>query len=84
VATLLKLGMSKKVAVVLILMSLTAASIVASKPVNAGSKTITVPDDYSTITAAIGNAADGDTIFVRKGTYEEPINQTLVINMITQ
>ena len=39
-----------------------------------------VPDDYPTIHGAIGNASDGDTIYVRKGIYEGPINQTLVIN----
>ena len=31
------------------------------------SKTITVPDDYSTIQAAINNAANGDTIYIKKG-----------------
>jgi len=32
---------------------------------------IIVPDDYSTIQTAINAASDGDTIFVRKGTYQE-------------
>ena len=49
-------------------------------PVKAETRTIVVPDDYLTVTAAIGNATDGDAIFVRKGTYEEPRNQTLIIN----
>ena len=36
--------------------------------------TIIVPDDYPSITAAIGNASAGDTILVRSGTYlENPI-----------
>lgn len=35
------------------------------------SKTITVPDDYSTIQAAINNAANGDTIYIKKGVYVE-------------
>jgi nitrous oxidase accessory protein NosD len=34
-------------------------------------KTIVVPDDYSSITIAIGYAHDGDVIFVKKGTYVE-------------
>jgi hypothetical protein len=49
-------------------------------PVQAESRTIVVPDDYPTISSAIGNATDGDTIFVKKGTYEEnplKINKTL-------
>jgi len=38
-------------------------------------KTIVVPDDYPTITNAVGNATDGDTIFVKEGTYEIKENQ---------
>jgi parallel beta-helix repeat protein len=34
-------------------------------------KTLTVPHDYSTIAAAIGNASEGDTIFVKSGVYYE-------------
>jgi nitrous oxidase accessory protein len=43
------------------------------------SKIITVPDDYPTIQSAIANANEGDTIFVKKGTYvENPIiNKTV-------
>jgi len=57
----------------LILVLLTASSIATFLPVKAESKTITVPDDYPIIQAAIGNATAGDTIFVRKGTYNENI-----------
>ena len=39
--------------------------------------TIVVPDDYPTIGAAIDNASEGDTVFVKMGTYEET---TLTIN----
>jgi parallel beta-helix repeat protein len=46
----------------------------------AETKTIVVPDDYPTIQGAIGNASDCDTIYVKKGIYDGPINQTLVIN----
>jgi parallel beta-helix repeat protein len=60
----------------LIFISLIASSIVAIQPTNATSRTIVVPDDYPTINAAIGNAVDGDTIFVRRGTY----NEVLVID----
>ncbi len=38
-------------------------------PAKAEPRTITVPDDYPTIQAAIGNATAGDTVFVKKGTY---------------
>ena len=46
---------------------------VSTNPLTA-TKTIIVPDDYPTITAAIGNASAGDTILVQSGTYfENPI-----------
>jgi nitrous oxidase accessory protein len=48
--------------------------------VKAEAQTIVVPDDYATIQEAIAVASEGDTIFVKKGTYEGPINQTLMIN----
>ncbi len=35
--------------------------------------TIIVPDDYSTITDALSHATNGDTIFVKAGTYKENI-----------
>ena len=46
------------------------------------SKTIFVPDDFSTITLAIGNASNGDLIFVKKGIYEEhslTINKSITV-----
>ena len=72
--------MGKGVVLLLVLFSLTASCLTVPLPVNAGSKTIVVPDDYPTISSAIGNATAGDTILVKKGTYEGPINQTLVID----
>jgi nitrous oxidase accessory protein NosD len=45
--------------------------------VKAESRTIIVPDDYSTIQEAISSANNGDTIFVKEGIY---LNQSLIIN----
>ena len=42
--------------------------------------TIVVPDDFPTISDAIGNATEGVTIYVKKGTYEILKNDALVIN----
>ncbi len=42
-------------------------------PVWSNPATIFVPDDYSTIQAAINAAVSGDTVFVRNGTYYEHI-----------
>jgi parallel beta-helix repeat protein len=51
--------------------------VVNTQPVSAEPKTIVVPDDYPTIQEAIDNADEGDTVFVKSGTY---YNQTLIIN----
>jgi nitrous oxidase accessory protein NosD len=48
--------------------------------VEAETKTIVVPDDYSTIHEAIGNAADSDTVFVKRGIYPIDENDTIVIS----
>ena len=39
--------------------------------VHAETQTLIVPEDYSTIQEAIDVAIDGDTIFVKKGIYQE-------------
>ena len=70
----------KSMAIMLVLVFLTAPYLIVSLPVKAGFRTLVVPDDYPTISSAIGNATAGDTIFVKKGTYEEKtleINKTL-------
>ena len=58
----------------ILLIALTMASIVILPYIgmgNAESNTIVVPDDYSSIQDAINNAVEGDTIFIKKGTYVE-------------
>src|SRR4030042_2882958 len=72
--------MRKSIALLLALVFLTALCYVTPWPADAAPKMIVVPDDYATISSAIGNATDGDTILVKKGTYEEnplEINKTL-------
>ncbi len=71
--------MSKNVALLLVLI-LAAPGGLSALRVTAGSRIIMVPDDYPTIAAGIGNAFDGDTIFVKTGRYEGSRNQTLFIN----
>jgi nitrous oxidase accessory protein len=72
--------MPKSLALLLVLVILLAFCMYVPFQVNAEPRTIVVPDDYSTIEAAIANANNGDTIFVKEGTYEGSFNQTLMIN----
>lgn len=72
--------MRKGIALLLVLVLLLASCEIIRSTAGADSKSIIVPDDYLTIAAAVGNATDGDTILVRKGIYEGPENQTLLIN----
>jgi nitrous oxidase accessory protein len=52
---------------------------ITTLPVRADSKTIIVPDDYQTISEAINNVANGDSIYIKRGIYTAPINSTLLI-----
>ena len=72
--------MGKTVALVLVLAFLTASCIITFLPVKAESRTIVVPDDCSTIQEAVNAADEGDTIFVKKGNYDGPVDQTVVLN----
>ena len=45
-----------------------------------GAEIVTIPDDYSTIQEAINAANNGDTIFIKKGNYDGPVDQTVIIN----
>lgn len=72
--------MRKTFALLLVLVLLTVYFALIPIPVNAAPRTITIPDDYPTIQDAINAANEGDTIFVKKGNYDERINQTVVIN----
>ena len=65
--------MRKSAALLIVLVLLSASCLAVSISVKAGPKTVTVPDDYPTIQAAIGNATAGDTVFVKEGTYNYSI-----------
>ena len=66
------IAMSNKTFMAAIIISTFLISIVAGmQAVNAESKTITVPDDYSSIQLAIDNALEGYIVFIKKGVYVE-------------
>ena len=62
--------------VLILVVAISSVSLLVVKPASAQTKTIIVPDDYSTIQAAINASNAGDTIYVKNGTYFE----TLVID----
>jgi pectin methylesterase-like acyl-CoA thioesterase len=68
--------MKKQLTVALIVFIISASLAVAPR-IEAGTKSIVIPDEYSTIAEAVGNASDGDTIFVKQGIYHE---HALIIN----
>jgi len=56
----------------IILLLLITSSIITFLPVKAtGARTLVVPDSYPSISSAIANATDGDTVYVKRGTYTE-------------
>ena len=68
----------KKISVLLLILFLIVSFFVYSNQfiVQAENKMIVVPDDFPTIQEAIENAEEGDTVFVKNGTY----NENVVIN----
>ncbi len=63
--------MKRTLFVLLILATLIIPETINIHSTKAISRTIVVPDDYPTITAAIANATAGDIILVKTGTYSE-------------
>ncbi len=60
-----------RAALLFILFSLATLSLFVAAPAKTDGKTIVVPQDFSTINAAISNALQGDTIIVKSGIYHE-------------
>jgi hypothetical protein len=71
---------STSAALLIIILSISILPIGHTK---ANPKMINVPLDYQTISAAIGNASKGDTIFIERGTYsEEPFQIDKAVTVI--
>jgi parallel beta-helix repeat protein len=51
-------------------------------PVKAASKTIVVPEDYSTIQAAVDRSSSGDTVLVKSGTYYQNVTINKPLSLI--
>jgi nitrous oxidase accessory protein len=68
----------------LIAIQVIGAMALTVQPAKAEAKTIVVPDNYSTIGAGVQNAAPGDTILVRSGTYNENVVIDKAISIVSQ
>lgn len=66
----------RKIASLLIIAFTITAILFVFQPTAAQNNILTVPDEFLTITQAIQNATDGDTIFIKQGIY----NETIVID----
>jgi len=66
-------GKRGAVIILLLVLSLILVSIPELEIVEAESRTLVVPDDYATIQEAVHNSIDGDTVFVKSGTYNESV-----------
>jgi nitrous oxidase accessory protein len=71
--------MQKRLALAVALVLFIATFTLPTSRVTAQSKTITIPDNYPTLSAAVASANAGDTIIIREGNYDEPVNQTINI-----
>ena len=72
------MGTRKATLIVLLVLTLVLVSFLKIK-VDAQTRMIVVPDDCLTINEALDQADTGDTILLKQGTYDGPINQTLII-----
>jgi parallel beta-helix repeat protein len=61
---------------------LTAFLLYSASSVKSSASNIVVPNDYPTIQAAVDAAIDGDTIFVKAGTYHENVVVNKTISLI--
>jgi nitrous oxidase accessory protein len=72
--------MGKSTIVSAVILALLVSLMVGVQSVKSSTVTIVVPDDYSTIQEAVGNAADGDTVLVKNGIYSVDENSPIVVS----
>jgi len=74
--------LERKVSGILLVLLFTGMLTLSFKIQLVKAATITVPNDYPTIQAAINAASDGDTVFVRNGDYHEIVIANKTISLI--
>ena len=79
---LLKANKTRAIIVLLLAVSFVTVSLPENMTLKAESKTVVVPDDYSTIQEAINSANENDTVFVKIGVYHENVGLNKPIRLI--
>lgn len=69
---------------VLVLFVLGALIVVDIRPAKSSPTTITVPDDYPTIQAAVNAASPGDTVYVKSAVYFENVVVNKTLSLVGQ
>jgi hypothetical protein len=75
------MGGQRAVLILLLILCFVLGSTPQINVAKAEAQTIVVPDDYATIQGALNNATDGDTIYIREGTYTGDLNITKHISL---
>ena len=74
--------MRKPAYLLVLLLLVSVVSFSQTGAVKAESKKIVVPFHHSTIQAAVDAASDGDTVFVKSGTYSESVSIDVAISLV--
>ena len=72
----------KPLSLLIVLVFLTSSCLISTLPVKADSRTIIVPDNFSSIQAAVTDAKSGDTVLLRNGVYSGGIVIDKAISLI--
>ncbi len=68
-----KISKAVLITILLTLAATTVTTVLLEQAKAVNNKTLTVPQNYPTINAAVGNASQGDTILVKNGVYRENV-----------
>ena len=76
--------MKKAIALASVFLSLVTLFLISPQFIKADSKTLTIPNDYPTISEALNQSNNGDIIYIKAGTYFENLNISKRISLVGQ